>query len=176
MSGVQGYDAVVVGSGPGGYVAALRLAQLGGRRTALVERDRLGGGECTNYACIPSKALLHVAKIIDYAERAAKYGLRMRVESIDVDALRKWRDGVVNSLSGGGIKYLCDNYGVEVLQGEARLRGGGREVEVRSSGGDSKQLRASSVILATGSTPIQLRGGSSRMGGSWSWAAERQCS
>lgn len=95
MSGVQGYDAVVVGSGPGGYVAALRLAQLG-RRTALVERDRLGG-ECTNYACIPSKALLHVAKIIDYAERAAKYGLRMRVESIDVDALRKWRDGVVNS-------------------------------------------------------------------------------
>lgn len=153
MSGVQGYDAVVVGSGPGGYVAALRLAQLG-KRTALVERDRLGG-ECTNYACIPSKALLHVAKIMDYAERAAKYGLRMRVESIDVDALRKWRDGVVNSLSGG-IKYLCDNYGVEVLQGEARLRGRG-EIEVRS-GSDSKQLRAGSVILATGSIPVQLRG------------------
>lgn len=68
-------------------------------------------------------------------------------------------------LSGGGIKYLCDNYGVEVLQGEARLRGGGREVEVRSSGGDSKQLRASSVILATGSTPIQLRGGIEQDGG-----------
>ncbi len=150
---MQGYDAVVVGSGPGGYVAALRLAQLG-KRTALVERDRLGG-ECTNYACIPSKALLHVAKIMDYAERAAKYGLRMRVESIDVDALRKWRDGVVNSLSGG-IKYLCDNYGVEVLQGEARLRGRG-EIEVRS-GSDSKQLRAGSVILATGSIPVQLRG------------------
>ncbi|MFP3313481.1 MAG: dihydrolipoyl dehydrogenase [Thermocladium sp.] len=146
------YDAAVIGSGPGGYVAALRLAQLG-KRTVLIEKDKLGG-ECTNYACIPSKALLHVAKILDYAEKAARYGVKLRVEAIDVEGLRKWRDSVVNSLSGG-IKFLCDNYGVDVVQGEARLRSG-REIEVRSD--MVKSISASSIVLATGSKPIQLRG------------------
>lgn len=146
------YDAAVIGSGPGGYVAALRLAQLG-KRTVLIEKDKLGG-ECTNYACIPSKALLHVAKILDYAEKAARYGVKLRVEAIDVEGLRKWRDSVVNSLSGG-IKFLCDNYGVDVVQGEARLRSG-REIEVKSD--MVKSISASSIVLATGSKPIQLRG------------------
>ncbi|MFP3299119.1 MAG: dihydrolipoyl dehydrogenase [Thermocladium sp.] len=146
------YDAAVIGSGPGGYVAALRLAQLG-KRTVLIEKDKLGG-ECTNYACIPSKTLLHVAKILDYAEKAARYGVKLRVEAIDVEGLRKWRDSVVNSLSGG-IKFLCDNYGVDVVQGEARLRSG-REIEVRSD--MVKSISASSIVLATGSKPIQLRG------------------
>jgi dihydrolipoamide dehydrogenase len=149
---VPQYDAAVIGSGPGGYVAALRLAQLG-KRTVLIEKDKLGG-ECTNYACIPSKALLHVAKILDYAEKAARYGVKLRVEAIDVEGLRKWRDSVVNSLSGG-IKFLCDNYGVDVVQGEARLRSG-REIEVRSD--MVKSISASSIVLATGSKPIQLRG------------------
>jgi dihydrolipoamide dehydrogenase len=149
---VPQYDAAVIGSGPGGYVAALRLAQLG-KRTVLIEKDKLGG-ECTNYACIPSKALLHVAKILDYAEKAARYGVKLRVEAIDVEGLRKWRDSVVNSLSGG-IKFLCDNYGVDVVQGEARLRSG-REIEVKSD--MVKSISASSIVLATGSKPIQLRG------------------
>ncbi|MGC8598108.1 MAG: dihydrolipoyl dehydrogenase family protein, partial [Thermocladium sp.] len=94
-------------------------------------------------------------KILDYAEKAVKYGVKLRVESINVDELRKWRDSVVNSLSGG-IKFLCDNYGVDVVQGEARLRSG-REIEVRS---DSliKSISASNIVLATGSRPIQLRG------------------
>jgi len=146
------YDAVVIGSGPGGYVSALRLAQLG-RSVLLIEKDKLGG-ECTNYACIPSKALLHATKILDYIHRAEKYGIKARVDSLDLDELRKWRNHVVDSLRNG-IRILCDGYGVEVIQGRAKIKAPG---VINIEGDGAREVRAKSIVIATGSIPASIEG------------------
>src|SRR5271154_1350902 len=93
------YDCIVIGSGPGGYVAALRAAQLG-KRTAVVERDKIGG-RCLNYACIPAKAVLRSADLLTEVREGADFGIRAESIEIDYAAIRARRDKVVNTLTSG---------------------------------------------------------------------------
>src|SRR3954449_991702 len=93
-------DVVVLGAGPGGYTAAFRAADLG-LRTVLIERDERLGGVCLNVGCIPSKALLHMARVVNEAADSAELGIAFGAPQVDVDKLRAWKDGVVGKLTGG---------------------------------------------------------------------------
>ncbi len=146
-------DALVIGAGPGGYVCALRLAQLG-RSTLLVERDRLGG-ECLNYGCIPSKALIHASTLVDRVRHGEALGIRADVK-VDMAQMQKWKASVVERLTGG-IVQLCKGYGVEVLYGEASFRDV-QTVEVRAAHGTPEVVEARAIVVATGSHPAQLPG------------------
>ncbi|MBV9338347.1 MAG: dihydrolipoyl dehydrogenase [Solirubrobacterales bacterium] len=121
--GTGGHDAqvVVIGSGPGGYSAAFRAADLG-LKTVLVERYERLGGVCLNVGCIPSKALLHAARVVAEAEEMAEYGIKLGKPKIDVDALRDWKQGVVDRLTGG-LAGLAKQRKVEVITGVAELTG-----------------------------------------------------
>ena len=112
------FDSIVIGGGPGGYVAAIRAAQLG-RKTAVVERDK-AGGRCLNYACIPAKTVLHTAELYDQARNSADLGLTVKGASIDWDALGRRRAAVSESLSGG-VKMLWDKNKVTMIEGEGSL-------------------------------------------------------
>ena len=140
------YDLVVIGAGPGGYVAAIRAAQLG-LKTAIVERDALGG-VCLNWGCIPSKALLKNAEVVSYFNRAEEFGLKFDNFSADyaaaVDRSRKVVDRNVR-----GVAYLLRKNEVEHITGEATLRGNG-VVEVAPEG---QRLQAKNIIIATGARP-----------------------
>src|SRR5712691_5986550 len=121
-------DVVVIGAGPGGYPAAIRAAQLG-RRVTLVERDRLGG-ECLNYGCIPSKALIRAGNLVHTLGRAKEWGVDVSGVSVDFRRLQAWKQGVVDRLNQG-VARLCEGNGVEVVYGSARFTGPGA-VEVRA--------------------------------------------
>lgn len=140
-------DVLVIGGGPGGYVAALRAAQLGAR-TVLVEKDRLGG-TCLNWGCIPTKALLEVAKAADLAARGRELGVRVTGVEIDLGQVRRYRDRVVRQLVGG-VRSLLAAAGVEVVAAEGRVAGPG----VVTAAGE--RLQAENVVIATGSTPAML--------------------
>ncbi|HET6571782.1 MAG TPA: dihydrolipoyl dehydrogenase [Solirubrobacterales bacterium] len=145
----ESFDTIVIGGGPGGYVAAIRSAQLG-RRTAVVERDK-PGGRCLNYACIPAKTVLRTAEIYDQARDSAELGVVARDVELDWDALGKRRAAVSESLSGG-VKMLWDKNKVTWIEGEGTLTDEGN-VKV----GDDVH-EAGAVILATGSTPLPIPG------------------
>lgn len=151
---IQTYDGVVIGAGPGGYVAAIRLAQLG-LKTALVERERVGG-VCLNWGCIPSKALIHAAAVFDEIRTAEAIGVKAKDVSIDYARTQAWKDGVVKRLTDG-IGQLLKQNGVTVVPGTARFRSP-REVEVASAGGATTVLSAKAFIVATGGRPIALPG------------------
>src|SRR5690606_32797155 len=110
-------EVLVLGAGPGGYTAAFRAADLG-KKVTLVERYPTLGGVCLNVGCIPSKALLHVAKVITDAEEAASAGIRFDKPKIDLARLRAWKDGVVRRLTQG-LGGLAKQRKVEVVQGRA---------------------------------------------------------
>src|SRR3954462_10226055 len=110
------YDVIVIGGGPGGYVAAIRAGQLG-KKTAVVERDK-AGGRCLNYACIPAKTLLRTAEIYTEAREGAEIGIVAKDIEIDWDALGERRAAVSESLSGG-VKMLWDKNKIAVIEGEA---------------------------------------------------------
>ncbi len=142
-------DACVIGAGPGGYVAAIRLAQLG-LSTILVEREALGG-VCLNWGCIPSKALIHAGKLFEHIKKAGEYGIAIPGEpTIDLATLVKWKDEVVGRLTGG-IAQLMKANKVEVVSGEGLLEGP-RTVAV----GATKIRVAKGIILATGSRSIEI--------------------
>jgi dihydrolipoamide dehydrogenase len=145
----ESFDTIVIGGGPGGYVAAIRSAQLG-RRTAVVERDK-PGGRCLNYACIPAKTVLRTAEIYDHARNSAELGVVSKGVELDWDALGKRRAAVSESLSGG-VKMLWDKNKVTWIEGEGKLTAEG-DVQV----GDDVH-EAGAVILATGSTPLPIPG------------------
>ncbi|MBF6619787.1 MAG: dihydrolipoyl dehydrogenase [Patulibacter sp.] len=145
-------DVVVLGSGPGGYSAAFRAADLG-LSVVLVERDAVLGGVCLNVGCIPSKALLHAAKVISDAEAASEHGIAFGKPEIDLDALRGWKDEVVQKLSGG-VAGMAKQRKVTVVTGHGTFVG---EHELRVKDGDDEQLVTfDSAIVATGSTPVVL--------------------
>src|SRR5438477_12531925 len=143
------YDVIVIGGGPGGYVAAIRAAQLG-RRTAVVERDK-PGGRCLNYACIPAKTMLYTAEIYDHARNGADLGIHVDSASLDWNALGERRAKVSEGLSNG-VKFLWDKNKVDLIEGEGSLTAEGN-VEV---GGTTYETGA--VVLATGSVALPIPG------------------
>jgi dihydrolipoamide dehydrogenase len=143
------YDMIVVGGGPGGYVAAIRAAQLG-QKVAVVERDK-PGGRCLNYACIPAKTLLRTAEIYSEAKDGAELGILAKDISIDWDALGKRRAAVSDSLSKG-VSFLWDKNKIPVIEGEGSLTPEGN-VKV-----GKEVYEAGAVILATGSVALAIPG------------------
>jgi dihydrolipoyl dehydrogenase len=143
------YDCIVIGSGPGGYVAAIRAAQLG-KKTAVVERDKLGG-RCLNYACIPAKAVLRSADLLSEINEAAEYGLKVSGVEVDFAGVMARREKVVTTLTSG-VGALLKKNGIDVLEGDATLTADG-DVSV-----DGTAYSAATVILATGSTPRAIPG------------------
>jgi dihydrolipoamide dehydrogenase len=143
------YDCVVIGSGPGGYVAAIRAAQLG-MKTAVVEQDRVGG-RCLNYACIPAKAVLRVADVLSEVRDADEFGIKVSTPEIDYPAVVKRRQKVVSTLTGG-VGGLFKKNGIELIEGEGRLAGQGALTV-----GD-QQISAKTIVLATGSVKKPIPG------------------
>ena len=117
------YDCIVIGSGPGGYVAAIRAAQLG-MKTAVVEKDKVGG-RCLNYACIPAKAVLRTADILQEVRDAGDFGVKVAEPEIDYDAVMERRAKVVKTLTGG-VGGLFKKNQIEVIEGEGGLTGDGK--------------------------------------------------
>ena len=147
------YDVIVVGAGPGGYVAAIRAAQLG-LKAAVVEREHLGG-ICLNWGCIPTKALLRSAEVFHLMERAKDFGLSAEKIGYDLDAVVKRSRGVAKQLASG-VGGLLKKNKVEVVMGAARLTGKGK-VSVKTDKG-TEELTGKSVILATGARARELPG------------------
>jgi dihydrolipoamide dehydrogenase len=150
---VSTFDAVVIGAGPGGYVAAIRLAQLG-KKTALVEKESLGG-VCLNWGCIPSKALIAAANLVEEVRGAAERGVLVEAPRIDVAKLRAYKDSVVKKLVGG-VGQLEKGNGVEVLKGTARFVAP-NAIEVAGAVGTSR-VEAGAFIVATGARPVEIPG------------------
>ena len=147
------YDIVVLGAGPGGYSAAFRAADLG-KKVALVERWPTLGGVCLNVGCIPSKALLHAAKVIDETKDMAAHGVTFGAPKIDLDALRGWKDGVVKKLTGG-LTGLAKARKVTVLQGTGAFTSP-NSIKVTAADGVSQTVTFTSAIIAAGSEPVTL--------------------
>src|ERR1700742_1433127 len=143
------YDTVVIGSGPGGYVAAIRAAQLG-MKTAVIESDRVGG-RCLNYACIPAKAVLRVADVLSEIREADEFGIKVSEPEIDYNGVSERRKKVISTLTGGVAGLLKKNK-VDVIEGEATLTGKG----TLTVGG--REISAKTIVLATGSVKRPIPG------------------
>lgn len=144
----QGYDVVVIGAGPGGYVAAVRASQLG-FRVAIVEKDTRLGGTCLLRGCIPTKALLESAYVYEKAQNASKFGVKVAGVELDFAGVQTFRNKTVDTNSKG-INFLMKKNKVDVLKGHGRLAGAGK-VSVTDANGKQTVYEAKNVILATGS-------------------------
>ena len=147
----QKTEAAVIGSGPGGYVAAIRLGQLG-KETILIERENLGG-VCVNIGCIPSKALIRVAKLKQRIEAAKQIGLEVTDLNVDFAKVQAWKQGVVDRLVSG-IEYLLKGHNVKVMKGTGRFRNA-HELEIATADG-IEVVEAKDIIIATGSRYFDL--------------------
>ena len=146
------FDLVVVGSGPGGYVAAIRASQLG-LKVAVIERESLGG-ICLNWGCIPTKALLKSAQVFEYMQHAQDYGITVKEASFDFGAVVQRSRGVADGMSKG-VTFLLKKNKVEVIFGTGKLLAPGK-VEVTKADGGKEIVEAKSIILATGARARQL--------------------
>jgi dihydrolipoamide dehydrogenase len=154
------YDCIVIGSGPGGYVAAIRAAQLG-KKTAVIEKDKVGG-RCLNYACIPAKAVLRSADLLTEIREAGDYGLNVNGVEVDYAAVQGRREKVVSTLVGG-VGGLFKKNSIELIEGEASLARTGGAGNGSTSEGirvrvGERELVAATVILATGSVKRSIPG------------------
>jgi dihydrolipoamide dehydrogenase len=150
----KSYDCIVIGSGPGGYVAAIRAAQLG-LKTAVVEHDKIGG-RCLNYACIPAKAVLRSADLLSEIREAEEFGLKVAGVEVDYAAVQARREKVVNTLTSG-VGGLFKKDGIEVIAGNAKLTADG-DVLVDVFDAEPLTIGVGSVILATGSVQRAIPG------------------
>ena len=141
---------VVIGAGPGGYAAAFRAVELG-LAVTLVDPEANPGGVCLHRGCIPSKAFLHAAKLVRDAAEAKAMGLHFAAPRLDIDALRGWKDGIVETLTGG-LGGKVKQKQIRYLRGRARLSGP-RELAVDLTEGKTAALAFDQAILATGSRP-----------------------
>lgn len=146
------YDVIVIGSGPGGYVAAIRSSQLG-LKTAVVERESLGG-ICLNWGCIPTKALLKSAQVMEYAQHAADYGVTVSDAKPDFGAMVKRSRGVADKMSKG-VQFLMRKNKIDVLAGTAVLKAKGK-VEVTDKDGKATTYDAKHIVIATGGRSKEL--------------------
>jgi dihydrolipoamide dehydrogenase len=143
---------VVLGSGPGGYTAAFRTADLG-LDTILIEKGEIGG-VCLNVGCIPSKALLHAAKVIDEAQSMSNHGIKFGTPEIDMDSLRSWKDGIVRKLVGG-LTVISKQRKVKVVEGYGVFLDP-FHIRVDGEDGNSKTIKFEKAIIAAGSVPVSL--------------------
>ncbi len=146
------YDIIVIGSGPGGYVSAIRASQLG-FKTAVVEREALGG-ICLNWGCIPTKALLKSAQVFEYLKHASDYGITVNGGEVDFNAVVKRSRGVADGMSKG-VQFLMKKNKIDVILGTAKIKKGGK-VEVKGGDGSTKEYTAKHTILATGARSREL--------------------
>ncbi len=154
----QRFDAVVIGAGPGGYPAAIRLGQLK-VKTLVIEREYMGG-VCLNVGCIPSKAVIHAAKMFEKMSHAGDLGISIPgAPTLDMAKLQQWKGGVVNKLTGG-VRTLLKGNGVSILDGSAKLEKSGADghrITVTTKTG-TESIIAKNIVLATGSRPIEIPG------------------
>ncbi len=149
------FDVVIIGGGPGGYVTAIRAAQLG-FKTCVVEKEHLGG-ICLNWGCIPTKALLRSAEIYHYMKHAGAYGLECKDPTFDLQKVIERSRGVSAQLNGG-VGHLLKKNKVTVIDGAARLKGGGKVAVVDADGKALPDLTGKHIIVATGARPRVLPG------------------
>ena len=151
---MEKFDVVIIGSGPGGYVAAIRAGQLG-LKTALIEKDKELGGTCLNIGCIPSKALLTSSDHFSFAKKeAAKHGIVIENPRVDLPTMQKRKDRVVKTLTGG-VRQLMKTNKVMVLEGMGTIAAPGK-VSVKSSAGETQEIETKNIVIATGSVAIEL--------------------
>src|SRR5687767_8698587 len=149
------YDAIVIGGGPAGYTAAIRLGQLG-VRTLVVERENVGG-VCLNWGCIPSKALISAAVLVEKIRHAGTMGIRAGEPQIDFAATQQWKAGIVQRLTGSVATLIRANGG-DIAEGSARLAGP-NAVEITASDGSTRTVTARrAVVIATGARVASLPG------------------
>src|SRR5689334_6320465 len=150
------YDLIVIGTGPGGYVAAIRAAQLG-MKVAVVEKRGTHGGTCLNVGCIPSKALLHASELFEEAGHSfAKMGIGVGAPKLDLKAMLAFKDQAVDG-NVKGVDFLLKKNKIDAFHGAARIVSGGK-VEVKSADGKAQMLDTKSIVIATGSDVAKLRG------------------
>jgi dihydrolipoyl dehydrogenase len=146
-------DAVVIGAGPGGYHAAIRLGQLG-KKVICVDRDEVGG-VCLNWGCIPTKALLHVGEVIRFIDHAGEIGLTVPKAAVDRTGVAKFKTDVVNA-NVGGVKTLFKANNVQFLYGEASFKSP-TEITLKNKEGGTDTIKAPNVVIATGSAPVDVK-------------------
>jgi dihydrolipoamide dehydrogenase len=150
------YDLIIIGTGPGGYVCAIRAAQLG-LKTAVVEKRARFGGTCLNVGCIPSKAMLHASELYEEAGHSfAQMGIKIAKPSVDLAALLKYKDGNVES-NVKGVDFLFKKNKIETFHGTGRIAAPGK-VEVKTADGKTQMLETKAVVIATGSDVARLNG------------------
>lgn len=150
------FDVAVIGSGPGGYPCAIRLAQLG-LRTAIIERESLGG-VCLNWGCIPSKAVIHAGNVLEHTQHAGDLGIVLGEAKprVEVSKLRAWKEGIVKRLTGG-IGQLMKANKIKVFKGAARFETPQR-LAITGADGQTETIAAERSVIATGCTPVELPG------------------
>ena len=146
---------IVIGAGPGGYAAAFLAADLG-IDTTLIDSEKNPGGVCLYRGCIPSKALLHSAKVISESEKAKEFGIEFQKPEINLNKLREWKDNTVNKLTGG-LGQLCKQRKVNYLQGKAKILNN-ESIELVKENGDKEILNFENLIIATVSHPFIIPG------------------
>ena len=151
----ENFDLVIIGGGPGGYICAIRAAQLG-MRVACVEKRGALGGTCLNVGCIPSKALLHASELFAHSAGLASFGIKTGKVSLDLPAMMEHKDKTVSELTKG-IEFLFKKNKITYIAGTAKLAGQS-QVEVRLNEGGAQVLSAAHIVIATGSAPVSLPG------------------
>ena len=146
------HELVIIGSGPGGYACAFRAADLGINVT-LIEKDATLGGVCLNKGCIPSKAFLHIAKVINDAKSISKVGVSFDKPNLDVSKINQWKNNIVNNLSSG-IEGLAKRRKVNIINGEASFNSA-TELKIKSESGEQK-IQFKHCVIATGSSPTPI--------------------
>ena len=146
------FDVIVIGSGPGGYVTAIRASQLG-LKTAIVEKESLGG-VCLNWGCIPTKALLKSAQVFEYIQHAEDFGINVKDADADFGSVVKRSRGVADGMSKG-IDFLMKKNKIEVIMGTAKVKAG-KKVDVEDVDGKTTEYSASNIIIATGARSREL--------------------
>ena len=150
------YDLIIIGSGPGGYVCAVRAAQLG-LKTAVIEKNATFGGTCLNVGCIPSKAMLHASELFEEAgHNFAQMGIKVGKPSVDVAALLKYKEQNVDS-NVKGVAFLFKKNKIDAFQGTGRIVAPG-QVEVKDTAGKTQTLETKNIVIATGSDVARLNG------------------